>query len=156
MNNSRISLEERKNFITKLIIKHCDENLTKYTAIMESEFQDTAKPVKNYDWVNDFTVGEEVIVRHFKSKKPRTVTRDRKGIIRKIGKTIQVELYNYFQIIDVNAIKNQTYGKHRLIWSDTFDEKITVYCRNALYKRGEYNHIDALFEEGEKSCDYGW
>jgi hypothetical protein len=155
MKSSAIPLEQRRKLITKAIIDKCQAEPTKYAVIMENEFQVKPKPVKNHDWLKDFEVGEEVVVAHFKSKKPRTVTQNRKGIIRKIGKTIQVELYDYYRI-DCGAWKTQSYGYDRLKWLNTFDEKVIVYNRYSIYKRGENSFTDRYFEEGSKSVDYGW
>jgi hypothetical protein len=146
-------LEQRRKLITKAIIDKCQAEPTKYAVIMENEFQVQPKPVKNHDWLKDFEVGEEVVVARFKGKNPRTEKKNRKGIIRKIGKTIQVELYNYSRI-DCDAWKTQTYGNDRLIWLDTFDEKVIVYNRDSIYKRGDWS-FHRYFEEGAVSVDYG-
>jgi len=135
INDRHTPLEQRKNFIKSRIIKGC-ETPTKYAEIMEKEFQ--VKP-KNYDWLKDFAVGEEVIVRQFNSKLDIvywwTKTKNRKGVIRKIGKTIQVELYDY------EFLRGVPRDEYRLL--ETFEEKVSVYRRNNLYKRGEC--CDKLF-----------
>jgi hypothetical protein len=132
MNANYATLEERKRFIKSRIIKGC-ESPTKHAEIMEKEFQ--VKP-KDYEWLKDFAVGEEVLVRKFKSKKKWTVTYNRKGVVRKIGKIIQVELYEY------DCIDNRT----RLRWLETFDEKVSVYHKKNITKKGK--HMDEYFVEG--------
>lgn len=121
--------EERKRFIKGRIINGC-ETSTKYTEIMEKEFQ--VKP-KNYDWLNDFAVGEEVIVRKVVGKGRLNKTKNVKAVVRKIGKILQVELYEYrCRWID---------GQCRSL--ETFFGNVNVYRRDNLYKKGECD--DKLF-----------
>lgn len=164
MNDSSIPLEQRKNGIKTQIIKKCEKTPTRYAEIMESEFQVKPKKPraeKNYDWLRDFVVGEEVIVRRFNSKNPRKSPFNRKGVIRKIGKTIQVELYDY-ERIPCGALKGCPFDYNTLLWMradrlrwlETFDQKVTIYNRDALFKRGGDEAFDALFEEGSVSINH--
>ena len=154
MNDSRIPLEQRKNQIKSGIIKRCEKTPTRYAEIMEKEFQVKPKPVKNYDWVKEFAVGEELIVVYFNSKKSLGITKDRKGIIRKIGKTLQVDLYDYDRI-DCGASTTQTSGFDRLRWLETINGTINVYNSWSVHKRGCYGgYWDNLFEEGKVWVDY--
>jgi len=156
MNKSSIPLEDRKYGIKKGIIKRCEITPTKYAEIMESEFQVKPKVEKNYDWLRDFAVGEEVLVKTNKKSVKR------KGVIRKIGKTIQVELYHCERItcgelrgcpFDYNTLLWMRVD--RLRWLETFCVKITVYNRNTICKRGDNVSFDALFDEGVISHHFG-
>jgi hypothetical protein len=149
MNANYATLEQRKRFIKSRIINGC-ESPTKHAEIMEKEFQ--VKP-KDYEWLKDFAVGEEVLVREYKSKK-WSKRHNRKGIIRKIGKTIQVELYDYQRIssgdfkgcpFDYDSLASM----RRLVWLETFEEKVTVYNRKNIYKwRSGMGALDNLFVVG--------
>lgn len=159
VNKSSIPLEDRKYGIKKGIIKRCEETPTRYTEIMESEFQVKPKKPraeKNYDWLRDFAVGEEVLVKTNKK------LINRKGVVRKIGKTIQVELYDCERIscdelrgcpFDYNTLL--FIRADRLRWLETFCVKITVYSRNTICKRGDNVSFDALFYEGVISHHFG-
>jgi hypothetical protein len=125
VNSRRIELEDKKKQIKGCIIERCDEDPTKYAEIMENEFQVKPKKPraeKNYDWLQDFAVGEEVVVRKIENKSLVCHLRKNvKGVVRKIGKTIQVELYQYRWIE----------GKYTVL--ETFGEKVNVYRRDNIF-----------------------
>jgi len=121
MNATYTPLEQRKRFIKSRILNGC-ESPTKHAEIMEKEFQVKPRAEKNYDWLQDFAVGEEVIVRKIENKSLAChLAKNVKGVVRKIGKTIQVELYQYGWIE----------GRYTAL--ETFGEKVNVYRSDNIF-----------------------
>jgi hypothetical protein len=155
MNASSIPLEKRKNLITKKILEKCTTIEIKKT-IMDTYFTKKEKKQKDASWINDFVVGEEVLVLNTKpqTKYSRNITR--KGLIQKINKTsVSVRLYGYNEIDDDNALKHQTHGYNRLIWWNFTNDSQVIYSKSALVKKGDCEYYDEQFIEGKRSVDYG-
>jgi len=141
-------LELRKAKIISCIereLNKIDNPTTLVDKIIKNHF---TKKTKNIDWVNEFVVGEEVLLFTGSYKK---------GIIKKINtKSVSVSMYAYDTIDDNNAWVNQTVGKTRLIWKPEITGSKVVYHHKNLKKRGEVNGaFDRYFLEGERSVDYG-
>jgi len=125
-NRSHIPLEQRKAQIKSFLIEDCEfQGKHIYAEIMKNEFQVKPKKPraeKNYEWLQEFAVGEEVIVRKIENKSLACHLRKNvKGVVRKIGKTLQVELYQYDWIE----------GKYTAL--ETFGEKVNVYRRDNIF-----------------------
>ena len=159
MKASSIPLEKRRNLIiTKIleaVIKSDDELISK--KIIETYFAEKPKQEKPVaDWVTDFVVGEEVIITLAPQQQKRGMKIHRKGKIIKINKkSVSVELFAYNEIDDKNALKNQTYGYNKLVWASFTNDKMVIFTRNMLVKKGDNNRTDEEFVEGKRSVDYG-
>lgn len=159
MKASSIPLEKRRNLIiTKILealVKSDDDTLSK--KIIETYFAEKPKQEKPVaDWVTDFVVGEEVIITLAPQQQKRGMKIHRKGKIIKINKkSVSVELFAYNEIDDKNALNNQTYGYNKLVWASFTNDKMVIFARNMLVKRGDNNRTDEEFVEGKRSVDYG-
>lgn len=145
MKNSRIPLEKRKTTIISFItdeINKLDEPTTLVDKIIKDHF---TKKTKNIEWLNEFVVGEEVLVNY------------KKGKIEKINpKSVSVSMYTFDIINDDFAWNNQTFGTIRYIWKPEIRDTIVIHSREKLIKRGEdEGAFDRYFIEGERSVDYG-
>ena len=104
-------------------------------------------------WIAAFSVGEQVLVNgcgEFRRIR-------QKGVVDKVNKTsVTVNLFRYTEIRDQGALRNQTHGIDRLIWSDTFDAKKAVKSRKNIIKKGESVYSDVEFVEGRNFVDYGY
>lgn len=100
------------------------------------------------DWMNDFAVGEDVLVggggvSGFLHK----------GQVQKINKkSLSLKLYQYTMIADDEAKKNQTEGSIRLVWGDLIPYTYMVYRRADVYKRSQ--GYAKYFAEGKRYVDY--
>jgi hypothetical protein len=159
MKASSIPLEKRRNLIiTKIleaVVKSDDKLISK--KIIETYFAEKPKQEKPVaDWVTDFVVGEEVIITLAPQQQKRGMKIHRKGKIIKINKkSVSVELFAYNEIDDKNALENQTYGYNKLVWASFTNDKMVIFARNMLVKKGDNNRTDEEFVEGKRSVDYG-
>lgn len=151
MKSSRIPLEKRLSLIRGKIFQEVSNNPDKSIAqkILDKYFQKKEVAKKDASWVEDFTIGEEVLIFERRMK--------RKGVVKKINKTsVSVDLFHYSEIDDRYALENQTYGKNRLIWSSWTDKRQVIYSRDGIIKKGQETYYDKEFLEGGRSVDYGW
>jgi hypothetical protein len=162
MKASSIPLEKRKNLIiTKIlecVVKSDDNTLSQ--KIIDTYFpvkEKKEKPVPT--WINDFVVGEEVMLKFAPQDKQfsNIYTKiHRKGKVLKINKkSISVGLFGYDDIDDMDAIKNQTYGFNKLVWLNFINGKMVVFNRNEIVKKGEMAWIDEEFIVGKRRVDWG-
>lgn len=152
MKSSSIPLEKRRNLIITTILK-CSKpsNIDDILKLYYAE-KDKTKIEKDCSWVNNYSVGEELLGRtgeygiYF-----------RKAKVVKINKSsITIGLYYYNQIDDDDAARNQTYGNHRLIWGNFINDKKIIYNKDQLIKQTDFKDWNKkIFIEGKKSCDYG-
>jgi len=155
MNASSIPLEKRKSLIVGKILEKCDTIEIK-KIIMDTYFTKKEKEEKDVSWLNNFVVGEEVLIMGAKAqgKYSRTITR--KGLIQKINKTsVSVRLFAYTEIDDMNAIENQTWGYNRLVWDNFTNDSQVIYSKDNIVKKGECKYRDEELIEGKKMVDYG-
>ena len=160
MKSSSIPLVKRRTLITtkimEAVVKSEDKNHAK--KIIDLYFAKKPKQEKpDADWVADFVVGEEVIVTNAPQQDTRfSRTIHRKGKITKINKkSVSVGLFGYNEIDDKNALANQTHGSNKLIWWNFTNDSKVVFDRKSIVKKGQYSWIDAEFNEGRMSVDYG-
>ena len=152
----KIRLDTRKNTIVAKILEHVkigdQDKLT--ASIMATYFAPKEKvPPSEALWITSFSVGEIVLVRG--CGKFRRIRQ--KGVVDKVNKTsVTVNLFRYTEIRDQGALRNQTHGMDRLIWSDTFDAKKVVKSRMNIIKKGESVYSDVEFVEGRNFVDYGY
>jgi hypothetical protein len=88
---------------------------------------------KNYDWLKDFAVGEEVIIntsKHFTRHDTHC-----KAIITRIGKTISVNVYDYNVVQVVND--HQRHFTNRVVYKQNIFTSHIIRHRCEINKRGE-------------------
>jgi hypothetical protein len=161
MKSNKIPLEKRKNIIVKCIMQEIvkGDTIALQKKILDGYFAPTpTKEKPNAEWVNDFVVGEDVLVMRCPQQNPTTFSSkiQRKGKITKINKkSVSVSLYAYNETDDLRALQEQTHGRNRLVWCNFTNDTKVVFDRNDLQKKGVYAYADKLFEEGERRVDYG-
>ena len=147
-----IPLEKRRNLIITTILKCSKQsNINDILKLYYAE-KDKTKIEKDCSWVNNYSIGEQLL-----GRTGEYGIYSRKAKVFKINKSsITIQLYSYTQIDDDDAARNQTYGKHRLIWDTFINDKKIIYDKHQLIKQADFNEWDLkIFIEGEKSCDYG-
>ena len=120
----------KRNGKTVILVEVCDDIKIK-------------KEKPKVEWVNEFEIGEEVLV-HIEGKYI-------KSVVKKINKTsVSVNLYDYNIIYCYD-------GCNRLIWLDITNEVKTKFSREGIIKKGqeEYNR-DNSFIEGSYRTDYNF
>ena len=150
-----IRLETRKNTIVAKILEHVkigDQDKL-MASIMATYFAPKEKvPPGEALWITSFSVGEIVLVDA--GRKYRSFWQ--KGVVDKVNNTsVTVKPYKYREIGDWTALRNQTFGKIRLIWLDTFEAKKVVKSRRNITKKGDSIYYDSQFIEGLERVDYG-
>ena len=150
-----IRLETRKNTIVAKILEHVkigDQDKL-MASIMATYFAPKEKvPPGEALWITSFSVGEIVLVDA--GRKYRRFWQ--KCVVDKVNNTsVTVKPYKYREIGDWTALRNQTFGKIRLIWLDTFEAKKVVKSRRNITKKGDSIYYDSQFIEGLERVDYG-
>ena len=157
--NCDIPLEKRKSLIINKILELTNYEISQ--KILETYFKPKEKKTKEVSWLNDFTIGEEVLAYAYIDKNKygyfgrKTY---RLGKVLKINKSsISVKLYGYRRIDDPKASLEQTHGVDRLIWDKSFYTETTPFhMRRYLIKKGEEGRYrDEEFIEGKVNVDYG-
>ena len=154
MKCASIPLEKRKEVLVKSILNECEKNEKDINLLVVEHLnkKKITSSDKNYEWINEFEVGEEIIVN---VSKGRWTFKKVKAVVKKINKCgISVNCYNYDTITDYAALRNQTIGKTRLIWTDLQTKTKVIQSRHNIYKRGEF--YDDMFNEGWVEVDYGY
>lgn len=157
---SSIPLEKRKELLKNTILSKCITIDIKQK-IIDTYFTKKEVAKKDISWLDDFTVGEEVLITNAK-KQNSTLSKCcysnivRKAKIAKINKSsISVGLFAYTEKYDIDALQNQTYGSTKLIWNSFTNDSQIVYDRRDIIKKGECSWRENIFEEGEINVDYG-
>jgi hypothetical protein len=160
MKSSSIPLEKRKTTIISAIrkvIKEKPDHL-KFVSIA-GYFKSKEKPKAKEIDVNllKYNIGDEVL---YDDGRYRC-----KWILGKVvkfnTKSLTIQLDSYRTIDDLNAIQNQTYGEHKLIWNHCFGEKkVVITDPTKIYSKQDcldrkHLHYLQYFEEGRERCDYG-
>lgn len=158
MKASSIPLEDRRKLITKKILEAvvtADDTVALSQKILDTYFVEKKREEKNVEWLNEFQVGEEILV-YTPYKDYHATNIWQLAVVNKINKkTISVSLYGYDEVHDNDAVRNQTYGNNRLIWnkSPINQTKKVVSDRRSIIKKGA--NMDHRFTEGLRSVDYG-
>jgi hypothetical protein len=154
MKDTRIPLEKRRNLLIKIILENIvrSTDVTLSKKILDTYFQKKVSIKRDVSWINDFVVGEIVLVRRSDGRNGFL-----KAKIVKINKTtLSVKMYHYTTITDKDALINQTYGTDRLIWGDCLGEIKNCYSSSRIIKLGQGNGaLDDQFIEGKCRVDYG-
>lgn len=154
LKNTRIPIEKRREFIINGLSKKIQaSNIEKIKKTIEKYFPKKEKKIKtetDVNWLNDFQLGEEVLIRQKYFHQPHL-----KGYIHKINKkSVTVNLFKYKE--KENTKKScQDYTYYRLIWEPEIDKKVVIFSRDNLIKKGECVSYDKEFIEGEYSIDWG-
>lgn len=151
MKCSTIPLNERKRTIIKYILESIvkGDTLALTNKIINTYFSKNTEKSYSPEWINEFSVGEEILVYNDSIYN--------KGVVYKINKkSISVRLFCYREITDMNAIANQTYGTNKLEWGNFTNKTKTIFKRTDIIKKDEKTYMNRLFEEGERSVDYGY
>jgi hypothetical protein len=163
MKCSRIALHKRLALIRDKILQEVSNNDDKSIAqkILDKYFQKKEVAKKDASWIDDFTIGEEVLVTnatyYTQYRQTACGTMTRKGVITKINKTsITIGLFGYTEIDNEFVLKNHTCGRNRIVWSSWTDRNQVVYSRKYVVKKGQSSWRDDEFTEGERYVDYGW
>ena len=159
MKSSSIPLQKRRDLIIKTILEHIvkspDETLSR--KILDTHFPEKVSIKRDASWLDEFEVDEILLV--YSNHDHAYI----KARILKINKaSLTVKMYSYTKILDTDAIQNQTYGNHRLVWENpedqilhqTYDTKC-LRSRNGFLKFGESKWRDDEFVEGKQRCDFG-
>lgn len=153
MKSASIPLEKRKETIIKCILNECEKNEKDINLILAEHLnKKKIKPDNNYEWINEFKVGDEILV---DMRNGGWNTEKVKAVVKKINTCgLSVNLFNYRRITDTDALQNQTFGKDRLIWTDLQTKTKVIQSRHRIIKKGEY--YDDMFNEGWVQVDFGY
>jgi len=163
MKASSIPIDKRKKHIIdaiKKIIKESPDE--KNIEIIKTYFAPKApaeKKAKDPE-LSNYKVGDIVLC---DAGKYRTIWTPAK--VKKInGKSITIQLDEYRRIDDLDARRNQTYGKDRLVWLNCFGgaKKVIADSKNIWSKsdcetrhKGDMSYLLRYFDEGAESVDFG-
>ncbi len=161
MKSSSIPLEKRKAVIISAIRKVIQSNPNhKHFLVINSYFAPKEKAQPKID-NKLFTYKKGDLVIHDVGKY-RT-----KYVLAKVvkinEKSITIQLDTYRTILDEKAMRDQTYGSHRLIWNECFwGDKVVIKDSNKIYSKqdclenkNDKSFYIEYFTEGKEDCDFG-
>lgn len=163
MKSSRIPLEKRRTHIIDAIKKIMkDSPDEKNIEIIKTYFAPKAPAEKKGKdpELSNYKVGDIVLCDAGKYRNIWTPAK-----VRKINeKSITIQFDEYRRIDDLDAIRNQTYGKDRLVWLNCFGgaKKVIADSKNIWSKsdcetryKGDMSYLLRYFDEGEVRVDFG-